>query len=49
MANGRKGKAGKPSVFTKEEHKKMAEKLHDAKNGLVGYTELQQWIKEESK
>ena len=49
MANGRKGKAGKPSVFTKEEHKKMAEKLHDAKNGLAGYTELQQWIKEEFK
>ena len=47
LANGRKGNAGKPSVFTKEEHNKMAEKLHDAKNGLAGYAELQQWIKEE--
>ncbi len=47
MANGRKDHAGKPSVFTKEEHNKMAEKLHDAKNGLAGYAELRQWIKDE--
>ncbi|MCZ2355868.1 MAG: hypothetical protein LC115_04125 [Bacteroidia bacterium] len=47
LHNGRKGKAGKPSVFTKEEHKKMEEKLHDPKNGLAGYIELKEWIANE--
>jgi transposase len=47
--NGRKGKAGKPSVFTKEEHKKLEKKLNDPRNGLAGYVELQQWIAEEFK
>lgn len=47
LTNGRKGKAGKPSVFTKEEHKLLEKKLKDAKNGLAGYVELQQWIEKE--
>lgn len=44
LINGRKGKAGKPSVFTKEEHQRIGQKLRDPKNGLAGYVELQQWI-----
>lgn len=47
--NGRKGKVGKPSVFTKEEHVEMEQKLKDPKNGLAGYVELQQWIEQEFK
>ena len=47
LSNGRKGKAGKPSVFTKQEHQKIANKLGDPKNGLAGFVELQQWIEEE--
>lgn len=49
LVNGRKGKAGKPSVFTKEEHQKIEEKLRDPKNGLAGYVELQKWIADEFK
>lgn len=49
LHNGRKGKAGKPSVFTKEEHRLLGEKLCDPKNGLAGYVELQQWIADEFK
>lgn len=47
--NGRKGKAGKPSVFTIEEHRQIEQKLKDPKNGLAGYIELQQWIEQEFK
>ena len=47
MKSGGKGKAGKPSVFTKEEHKAIEAKLKDAKNGLAGYVELQQWVAKE--
>ena len=32
LHNGRKGNAGKPSVFTQEEHNKMEQKLKDPKN-----------------
>lgn len=49
LSNGRKGKAGKPSVFTRQEHQKIANKLRDPKNGLAGFIELQQWIEEEFK
>ena len=45
--NGRKGKAGKPSIFTKEEHNKIEQKLKDPKNGLAGYVELQEWVAQE--
>lgn len=45
--NGRKGKAGKPALLNKEEHKKLAQKLKDPKNGLRGYKELQQWVEKE--
>lgn len=47
LSNGRKGRSGKPSVFTEEEHKKIERKLKDPKNGLQGYIELQQWIEQE--
>ncbi|HEU0226888.1 MAG TPA: hypothetical protein VFQ86_04065 [Arachidicoccus soli] len=49
LHNGRKGNAGKPSVFTQEEHNKMEQKLKDPKNGLAGYVELQEWIETEFK
>lgn len=47
LANGRKGNAGKPSVFTKQEHLKMGEKLSNPQNGLAGFVELQKWIEQE--
>lgn len=47
LKNNLQGKAGRPSVFTKEEHKRLKKKLEDPKNGLQGYVELQQWIKDE--
>ena len=37
----------KPSLITKEEHKKIAHKLNQPKNALTGYKELMQWIKDE--
>jgi Transposase and inactivated derivatives len=37
----------KPSVLTKEEHKKIEEKLNNPTNGLRGYVELQDWISKE--
>ena len=40
LQDGRKGKAGRPSLFTKAEHNKMEQKLKDPKNGLAGYVEL---------
>jgi transposase len=47
--NGRLGKVGKPSIFTKKEHNQIEAKLKDPKNGLAGYVELQQWIEKEFK
>jgi transposase len=44
LANGKKGRCGKPSIFTKEEHQKIEALLHDPKNGIPGYVELQKWI-----
>ena len=42
------GRVGfKPSLLTKEEHKKIEEKLHQPKDALRGYKELMQWIKDE--
>lgn len=40
---------GRPSVLTKEEHQKIEEKLKDPKNGLRGFTELQNWVEQEFK
>ena len=37
----------KPSLITKEEHKKIEHKLNQPKNALRGYTELMHWIKDE--
>ena len=37
----------KPSLITKEEHKKIEHKLKQPKNALRGYKELMQWIKDE--
>lgn len=37
----------KPSLITKEEHKKIEQKLSQPKNALRGYKELMQWIKDE--
>lgn len=37
-------KGFRPSVFTKEEHRLIEDKLNDPKNGLRGYTELLEWI-----
>ena len=37
----------KPSLITKEEHKKIEQKLNQPKNALRGYKELMQWIKDE--
>ena len=38
---------GRPSVLSKEEHQRIEEKLKDPKNGLRGYTELQNWVEQE--
>jgi transposase len=37
----------KPSLITKDEHKKIEHKLNQPKNALRGYKELIQWIKNE--
>jgi len=34
----------KKSIFTKEEHQAIKEKLHDPENGIRGYKELLQWV-----
>jgi transposase len=47
LSNGRVGKCGKPSIFTKEEHKKIEALLHNPKNGLAGYVELHKWVSDE--
>ena len=46
LTNGRKGKAGRPSIFTKEQQSAIGKKLNDPNNNLRGYKELQKWIKE---
>jgi transposase len=33
------------SVFSEEEHHQIEAKLHDPRNGLQGYVELQKWVK----
>jgi transposase len=47
LSNGRKGKAGRPSVFSKEQQMAIYKKLNDPKNNLRGYKELQAWIQQE--
>jgi hypothetical protein len=37
----------KPSLVSKQEHKKIEHKLNQPKNALRGYKELMQWIKDE--
>jgi len=37
----------KPSLISKQEHKKIEHKLNQPKNALRGYKELVQWIKDE--
>jgi transposase len=49
LSNGRKGKAGRPSVFSKDQQLAISKKLNDPKNNLRGYKELQAWIKQEFK
>lgn len=45
VAHNKKG--FKPSVFTSQEQLKIAAVLRNPQNGLQGYKELQQWVKEE--
>lgn len=40
-------KEGRPAIISKAEHKQIEAKLKDPKNGLRGYTELQNWIEKE--
>jgi len=42
-------KGFKPSIYKKEEHKKIEEKLKDPGNGLRGYIELLDWVETEFK
>jgi hypothetical protein len=37
----------KPSLISKEEHIQIEAKLNDPTNGLRGYVELQEWVKQE--
>jgi transposase len=37
----------KPSVFTLSERARLEEKLNDPENGLRGYVELKEWIRQE--
>jgi hypothetical protein len=48
LKDGRKG-SFKPSVITKEEHEKIKTLLNDKNNGIVGYTELLNWVGKELK
>jgi transposase len=42
------GRVGfKPSLITKDEHKKIEKKLNQPKDALRGYKELVQWVKNE--
>lgn len=45
LKHGRKG--FKKSIITKEEHDMLSVLLHNPKNGINGYTELQEWIRQE--
>lgn len=40
-------RAGRQSLISKEEHKQLETILKDPKNGLRGYTELQNWVEKE--
>jgi transposase len=44
---GYQKREGRPSVLSKEEHYRIEEKLKDPKNGLQGFTELQNWVEQE--
>jgi len=44
MSHQKKG--FKPSVFSEDQQKAIAKKLHTAQNGLSGFVELQQWIEQ---
>lgn len=46
LKHGRVG-GFKKSVVSKEEHKRIAMKLNDPKNGIRGYTELLEWVNKE--
>src|SRR5699024_7546613 len=46
LKDGRVG-GFRPSVVTKEEHKRLEALLNDRNNGIVGYTELLQWVQKE--
>jgi len=42
------GRVGfKKSILNNKEHKAIEKKLHDPKNGIRGYVELLDWVKEE--
>ncbi len=43
LTDGRTG--FKPSVVSAQEHKMIEKKLKDPKNGIRGYTELLEWVK----
>lgn len=47
LHNGRKGKAGRSSVLSQDEHRLLEKKLKDPQNGLVGYVELREWFNKE--
>lgn len=47
LNNGRKGKVGRISVISKDEHLSLEKKLKDPHNGLVGYVELREWFNKE--
>ena len=46
LKHGRVG-GFKKSVVSPQEHKKIAMKLNDPKNGIRGYTELLEWVNKE--
>lgn len=46
LKDGRTG-GFKPSVVTKEEHRRLKALLYDQNNGIVGYTELLNWVQRE--
>lgn len=48
LVDGRKG-GYRPSVVSKQEHEKIKIILNDKHNGIVGYTELLNWVSKELK
>lgn len=46
LEDGRKG-GNKPSLVSKVEHDKLKTLLNDKNNGIVGYTELLNWVNKE--